>query len=84
MTQAKLAALTGINRTVLARILANEPGRGKETRPKLFPHLTTKEIDLLGWQLEYLQWADQNAPRSTPFPMAQSSMGNIVPDAQTP
>lgn len=56
LTQAKLAALTGVNRSVLARILTNEPGRGKETRPKLFPHLIATEILLLGWGDEYATW----------------------------
>jgi transcriptional regulator with XRE-family HTH domain len=56
LTQAKLAELTGINRSVLARILTNEPGRGKKTRHKLFPHLTQVEINLLGWGNEYNGW----------------------------
>jgi transcriptional regulator with XRE-family HTH domain len=56
LTQAKLAALTGINRSVLARILTNEPGRGKETRHKLFPHLLPAEIEMLGWQDQFAQW----------------------------
>ncbi len=56
LTQVKLAALTGIHRSVLARILTNEPGRGKESRVKIFPHLLAGEIVMLGWQQEYAIW----------------------------
>lgn len=56
LNQKKLAAATGIHRTVLARILTNEPGRGRETRSKLFPHLLPAEIEILGWTAEYQDW----------------------------
>lgn len=52
LTQERLAALVGINRSHLARILTNQPGRGKETRPKIIPHLTADELKILGWQVE--------------------------------
>lgn len=67
MTQGRLAELTGINRSVLCRILANEPGRGKESRAKLFPHLTFLEIKILGWRAEFKKW------------LVGRSTGNIVP-----
>jgi len=70
LTQVKLAALAGINRSVLARILTNEPGRGKRTRVKLFPHLTREEIHLLGWDEEFNRWQ-----------VEQCAMGNFVPGA---
>jgi transcriptional regulator with XRE-family HTH domain len=79
LTQAKLAALTGINRTVLARILTNEPGRGKETRHKIFPHLLPAEIELLGWENEFTAWQRQN----TAWNGWKSSTQNIVPDQTT-
>lgn len=86
LTQAKLAALTGINRSVLARILTNEPGRGKETRAKIIQHLSHREIRILGWtkdaravnqQLE----EEMNAPRWSDCrgPCAMCSTSNIVP-----
>jgi 5-methylcytosine-specific restriction endonuclease McrA len=90
LTQAKLAVLTGIHRSVLARILTNEHGRGKETRHKLFPHLRWREIKALGWRYEYRQWlkAEQermNAEilRDCRGPCALCSTTNIVPDART-
>jgi transcriptional regulator with XRE-family HTH domain len=52
LTQEKLSALTGIERSVLARILTNQPGRGKQSRQKIIPHLTPEEIEILGWQVE--------------------------------
>lgn len=76
LTQAKLSELTGIHRTVLARILTNEHGRGKESRVKIFPHLVTAEIDSLGWRSEYAAWWLQTTGQTLP-----SSTQNIVPDA---
>lgn len=59
LTQAKLAELTGINRSVLARILTNEHGRGKESRPKIIPFLCWTEIRALGWEKEARQYSRQ-------------------------
>lgn len=70
LTQAKLAALTGVNRSVLARILCNYPGRGKETRPKIIPFLTPEELQTLGW-----------TDGTTANPVEQRSTGNNVPPA---
>lgn len=83
LTQVKLAALTGIHRSVLAQILTNTPGRGKETRVKLFPHLTEEEIRLLGWQREYHAWT-ATSPQPSPHmggegENTKSSTQNIVP-----
>ena len=78
LTQAKLSALCGINRSVLSRILTNEHGRGKESRVKIFPHLVTKEIDALGWREEYAAWWLATTGKPLP-PMEQSSTGNIAP-----
>ena len=83
LSQVKLAALCGINRSVLARILTNEPGRGKDSRVKIFPHLVTAEIDALGWREEYAAWWQ----KTTGQPLEQSSTGNNVPPlpyVQTP
>lgn len=78
LTQERLAELTGINRSVLARILTNEPGRGKESRVKLFPHLVTAEIRALGWWDEYAAWWLKTTGKPLPD-MEQSSTQNIVP-----
>lgn len=78
LTQAKLAELTGINRSVLARILTNEPGRGKESRVKLFPHLLRYETLLLGWEQEFLLWRRQERERKF-WSQKKSSTSNIVP-----
>lgn len=77
ITQAKLATLTGINRSVLCRIMANEHGRGKESREKIFPHLVTAEIQALGWWAEYATWWHKTTGQ--PLPMEQNSTANIVP-----
>ena len=68
LTQARLAKLTGINRSVLARILTNEPGRGKETRQKLFPHLLRSEVELLGWQAEFNAWCQRQSTQKSSTP----------------
>ena len=77
LTQARLAKLTGINRSVLARILTNEHGRGKESRHKLFPHLLRDEIQALGWLPEFLEWLKKTGA------VEQVSTENIVPAAET-
>lgn len=62
MNHARLAESIGVTRSVLTRVLASKPGqlgRGKETRPKLFPLLTRHEIVLLGWLDEYLAWLNR-------------------------
>lgn len=78
LTQAKLAALAGIKtRSVLARILTNEPGRGKETRGKLAPHLTAEEWGMLGWPFE--EWQKNRATSVGAEPVEQTSTENNVP-----
>lgn len=77
LTQVKLARLTGVDRSVLARILTNEPGRGKETRGKLAPHLTAEEWGMLGWP--FWEWQLNGGTLTTTEAMEQISMGNIVP-----
>ena len=68
MTHAKLAAAAGLNRSVVTRMLACRPGeryqgqeRGKETRVRLFPHLTGEEIDHLGWGKAIDEWLERPA-----------------------
>lgn len=73
LTQAKLAALAGTGRAHLCQVLANKPGRGHLTRRRLFPHLTQKEVELLGWSREFSRWRRlKKGPSSTennvPFP----------------
>lgn len=61
----KLARLIGTGRAHLTDVLNNMPGHGHFTRPKLFPHLTDEEIQLLGWQGEHQRWKERIAARST-------------------
>jgi len=86
LTQAKLASLTGVNRSVMCRILANEPGRGKETRPKIIPHLSHREIRILGWTKEAREFNRQQEEemragilRDGRGACANCSTTNIVP-----
>lgn len=92
MNHEKLAGLLGVSRSVLTRVLASQsgvPGRGKETRPKLFPLLSVKEIELLGWFEEFTAWLlmgeNQAAYRKaleSLFMEQKSSTGNTnVPSA---
>jgi hypothetical protein len=64
MSVTKLAHLAVVGRSHLAQVLENRPGRGLYTRRRLFPHLTAKEVMLLGWGDEYARWL-KSAPRST-------------------
>lgn len=79
LTQAKLSALTGINRSVLARILTNEPGRGKETRPKIIPHLTWAEVKILGWEADGWAWVKGQIAGWPRWETAECSTSNNVP-----
>lgn len=66
MTLEKLAARIGQTSHVhLSKVLNNQ--HGKETRPKLFQHLTPEEIRLLGWMTEYEAWrsTQNNVPTTT-------------------
>lgn len=57
MTLKKLAACIGQTSHVhLSKVLNNKPNHGKETRAKLFPHLTAEEIRLLGWTTKHDSW----------------------------
>lgn len=65
MTLQKLAGLIGQTSHVhLSKVLNNR--HGKETRPKLFPHLTAEEIRLLGWTTEYEAWRSTQNNVPTP------------------
>ena len=68
LTQVKLAELTGTGRAHLCQVLANKPGRGHWTRRRLFPHLTLREVILLGWKNEYRRWSStrNNVPNAKP------------------
>ena len=88
LDQHKLAERTGLNRSVLARILTNEPGRGRETRSKLFTWLIPAEIELLGWTPEYREWLKQfqggtrdggQVTGTAPGQCSTDSTGNNVP-----
>lgn len=68
LTLQKLAAKLGQTSHVhLSKVLNNVPHYGKETRPKLFPHLTTEDIRLLGWTPQYDAWrsTQNNVPTPT-------------------
>lgn len=72
MTLEKLAGLIGQTSHVhLSKVLNNLPNYGRETRPKLFPHLTAEEIRLLGWTTEYEAWR-RSTQNNVPTPVNQS------------
>jgi predicted naringenin-chalcone synthase len=56
MTIGYLAAEIGSSRAHVCQVLNNTPGRGMWTRRRLFPHLTEKEMEALGWSEEYNRW----------------------------
>ena len=67
-TVAKLAAALGTGRVHLAKVLNNEPGRGKETRPRVvallrreFPQRWPAMVAALGWE-----WDGTSAERMAP------------------
>lgn len=49
LTVERLAEFAKSGRAHVTQVLANVPGRGNLTRPKLVPHLTADELALLGW-----------------------------------
>jgi len=56
MTTGELARRIGSGRAHVCQVLNNKPGRGIWTRRRLFPHLTKKEVEALGWSEEYNRW----------------------------
>jgi transcriptional regulator with XRE-family HTH domain len=67
MTVAQLAAQIGSGRAHVTQVLNNKPGRGLETRTKLFRVLTYEEIRALGWWNDFLIWLRKDVPRGTKF-----------------
>lgn len=65
MTQTKLALLAGVGRCSLSQVMANKPGRGKYTRRRLLPHLTHREVILLGWEEDWMKWWAERARLAT-------------------
>ena len=75
LDQKKLATLAGTGRSHLCQVLANKSGRGHLTRRRLFPHLTTEEVRLLGWEEEYRRWAKKNGSTENIVPSGTKNGG---------
>ena len=80
MTTGELARQIGSNRAHVCQVLNNKPGRGMWTRRRLFPHLTEKEVEALGWSGEYNRW---RFLREMEQKAAQRSTGNNVPSLES-
>jgi len=66
VTVEQLAARAGTGRAHATQVMANKPGRGHHTRPRLAPLLTAEERALLGWS-EDGRLHPSHMERSTPI-----------------
>ncbi len=69
LNQKLLADLINCGRPHLCMTLSNLPGRGGQTRRKLFPFLTVEEITLLGWRQEFEAWRAKRLPERAHVPI---------------
>jgi len=75
MTTTLLAEQAGTGRCHLSQVINSVPGRGSQTRRRLFPHLTYEEIQALGWERAYELWF-----RHRPDRHCLCSTGSNVPN----
>lgn len=77
LNQEKLAALAQTGRAHLCEVLNNKPQHGHRTRQRLFPHLTSEEVRLLGWTTEFNRWRKVQSEKNAL--LVASSTRNFVP-----